>query len=68
MFRSQEHNVCFTTKIGFHVDSSIAGSLRTFMANCGLTNALTDVHSEKVPNTHVRGSKKIDFVLVTDGI
>jgi hypothetical protein len=38
------------------------------MANCGLTNALTDVHSEQVPNTHGRGSKQIDFDLVTDGI
>jgi hypothetical protein len=38
------------------------------MANCGLTNALTDVHSEQVPSTHVRGSKKIDFALVTDRI
>jgi hypothetical protein len=38
------------------------------MANCGLTNALMDVHSEQVPNTHVRGSKKIDFSLVLDGI
>jgi hypothetical protein len=38
------------------------------MANWGLTNALTDVHSEQVPNTHVRGSKQIDFALVTDGI
>jgi hypothetical protein len=38
------------------------------MANCGLTNALTDVHSEQVPNTHVRGFKQIDFALVMDGI
>jgi hypothetical protein len=38
------------------------------MYNCVLTNALTDVHSEQVPNTHVRGSKKIDFAFVTDGI
>jgi hypothetical protein len=38
------------------------------MANCGLTNALTDIHSEQVPNTHVRGSKQIDFALVSDGI
>jgi hypothetical protein len=38
------------------------------MANCGLTNALTDVHADQVPNTHVRGSKQIDFALVTDGI
>jgi hypothetical protein len=38
------------------------------MANCGLTNALTDIHSEQVPNAHIRGSKQIDFALVTDGI
>jgi hypothetical protein len=38
------------------------------MANCGLTNALTDIHSEQVPNTHVRASKQIDFALVTDRI
>jgi hypothetical protein len=38
------------------------------MANYGLTNALTDVHSEQVPNTHVRVSKQIDFALVTYGI
>jgi hypothetical protein len=33
-----------------------------------MTNALTDDHSEQVPNTNVRGSKQIDFTLVTDGI
>jgi hypothetical protein len=38
------------------------------MANCGLTNALMDVHSEQVPNTHIRGSKQIDFTLVSDEI
>jgi hypothetical protein len=67
-YRPQEHDECFKTKGGFHVDGSIDGSLCTFMANCGLTNDLTDVHSEQVPNTHVRGSKQIDFALVTDGI
>jgi hypothetical protein len=67
-YRSQENNECFKTKSGFHVDGSIDGSLCTFMVNCRLTNALTDVHSEQVPNTHVRGSKQIDFALVTDGI
>jgi hypothetical protein len=67
-FRSQEHNECFKTKSVFHVNGSIDGSLRTFMANCRLTNALKDVHSEQVPNTHVRGSNQIEFVLVRDGI
>jgi hypothetical protein len=45
-YRSQEHNECFKTKSGFYADGSIDGSLRTFMVNCGLTNALTDLHSE----------------------
>jgi hypothetical protein len=67
-YQSQENNECFKTKSGFHANGSIDGSLRTFMSNCGLTNALTDVHLEQVPNTHVRGSKQIDFDLVTDGI
>jgi hypothetical protein len=67
-YRSQEHNECFKTKSGFHVDGSIDGSLCTFMVNCGLTNALTGVHSKQVPNTHVRGSKQKDFALVTDVI
>jgi hypothetical protein len=58
-YRSQEHNECFKTKSGLHVDGSIDGSLRTFMVICGMTNALTDVHSEQVPNTYVRGSKQI---------
>jgi hypothetical protein len=38
------------------------------MANFGLTNALTDVYSEQVPNTRVRVSNQIDFALVTDDI
>jgi hypothetical protein len=38
------------------------------MANYGFTNALMDVHAEQVTNTHVRGSKQIDFSLVTDKI
>jgi hypothetical protein len=67
-YRPQDPDACFKTKDGFQVDGSIDGSLRSFMANCGLTNALTDVHSEQVHNTHARGSKQIYFVLVTDGI
>jgi hypothetical protein len=51
----QEHDECFKTKGGFHVDGSIDGSLCTFMSNWGLTNAQTDVHLEQVPNTHGRG-------------
>jgi hypothetical protein len=36
------------------------------MANCGLTNALTDLHAEQVPNTRLRGSKRTDFAQVSD--
>jgi hypothetical protein len=67
-YRPQDHDACFKTKGGFQVNGIIDGSLRSFMSNCGLTNAMTDLHSEQVPNTHVRGSKQIDFALVTDGI
>jgi hypothetical protein len=55
-YRPQEHDECFKTKEGFHVNGSIDGSLSTFMSNCRLTNSLTDVHPDQVPNTHVRGS------------
>jgi hypothetical protein len=44
-YRPQDHDACFKTKGGFQFDGSITGSLRSFMANCGLTNALTDIHS-----------------------
>jgi hypothetical protein len=44
-YRPQDHDACFKTKGGFQVDGSIDGPLRSFMANCGLTNTLTDVHS-----------------------
>jgi hypothetical protein len=39
-YRPQDHYACFKTKGGFQVDGSIDGSLRSFMANCRLTNAL----------------------------
>jgi hypothetical protein len=67
-YRPQEHNECFKTRSGSHVDINIDGSLRTFMANCGLTNALMDVHAEQVPNTYIRGAEQMYFALVTDGI
>jgi hypothetical protein len=67
-YRPQEHAECFKTKEGFHVDGSIDGSLHTFMSNCGLTNALTDVHPEQVPNTHVRVSNQINFAIKAIGL
>jgi hypothetical protein len=38
------------------------------MSNCGLRNALREFHGGVVPNTHMRGSKQIDFVLTTGGL
>jgi hypothetical protein len=67
-YRPQGHDACFKRKQGFKVEGSIDGSIRSFMANWGLTNALADIHSEQVPNTHVRGSKQIGFALVAYGI
>jgi hypothetical protein len=67
-YRPQDHDASFKAKGGFQVNVSIDGSLRSFMANYGLTNTLMYVHSEQVPHTHVRGSKQIYFTLVTDGI
>jgi hypothetical protein len=56
---------------GFHIDGSIDGSITTYTHNCGLSNTLSERHAETgtdIPNTHLRGSKKIDFVLTTAGI
>jgi hypothetical protein len=64
----QGHTTQYMTRNYFHVDGSIDGSLQTFMGNCGLRNALREFHGGVVPNTHMRGSKQIEFVLTTDGL
>jgi hypothetical protein len=64
----QGHTPQYTTNKHFHVDGSIDGSLHTFMGNCGLRNALHEFHGGVVPNTHMRGSNHIDFVLPTGGL
>jgi hypothetical protein len=56
---------------GFHIDGSIDGSIATYTQNCCLSNILSERHAESgadIPNTHLRGSKQIDFVLTTAGI
>jgi hypothetical protein len=62
-FQAQTHDVKFVTKHGFHVDGSINGSLHTFMRNCGLLNVIKELNEGTTPNTHNRGSQKIDFIL-----
>jgi hypothetical protein len=38
------------------------------MSNCGLDNAITLMHDGVFPNTHMRGSSKIDFPLTSVGL
>jgi hypothetical protein len=64
----QGHMTQYVTSKHFCVDGSIDGSLHSFMGNCGLRNALREFHSGVVPNTHMCGSKQIDFVFTTGGL
>jgi hypothetical protein len=70
-FRSQNHDHKYKSDKGFHIDGSIDGPIATCTHNCGLSNTLSELHAETgayIPNTHLRGSKQIDFVLTTAGI
>jgi hypothetical protein len=67
-FLSQNHAHKYKSDKGFHIDGSIDGSIVTYTHNCGLSNILSERHAEtgtSIPNTHLRGSKQIDFVLTT---
>jgi hypothetical protein len=64
----QGHTTQYVTSKHFHVDGSIDGSLHSFMVNCGLRNALREFHGGVVPNTHMCGSRQIDFVLTIGGL
>jgi hypothetical protein len=70
-FRSQNHAHKYKPDKGFHIDGFINGSIVTYTRKCGLSNILTERHAETgtaIPNTHLRGSKQIDFVLTAAGI
>jgi hypothetical protein len=67
----QNHDHKYKLDKGFHIDGSIDGSIATYSHNCGMSNILSERHAEsgaEIPNTHLRGSKQIDFVLTTSGI
>jgi hypothetical protein len=69
--RSKNHDHKCKSDKGFHIDGSIDGSIATYTQNCGMSNILSERHAEsgaEIPNTHLRGSKQIDFVLTTSGI
>jgi hypothetical protein len=68
---SQNHDHKYKLDKGFHIDGSIDGSIATYTQNCGLSNILSERHTEsgaEIPNTHLRWSKQIDFVLMTASI
>jgi hypothetical protein len=69
--RYQNHDHKYKSDKGFHIYGSIDSSIATYTHNCGLSNILSERHTEAgadIPNTHLRGSKQIDFVLNTAGI
>jgi hypothetical protein len=69
--REQSHQHKYKSNNGFHIDGSIDGSIATYIRNCSLSNILVKRHAEsdsEIPNTHLRGSKQIEFVLETPGI
>jgi hypothetical protein len=69
--RSQNHDHKYKSDKGFHIDGSIDGSIATYTQNCGLSNILSEHYAESgadIPNTHLRRSEQIDFVLTTAGI
>jgi hypothetical protein len=68
-YRPQCHDKQFESDGGFNIDGPIDGSLKTFMENTGLVNALNNKHgSGNVPPTREPGSKVIDYVLVSEGL
>jgi hypothetical protein len=69
--RLQNHDHKYKLEKGFHIDGSIDGSIATYTHNCGMINILSECHAEygaEIPNTYLRGSKQIDFVLTNAGI
>jgi hypothetical protein len=67
-YRPQGHADHFKSKTGFNIDGRIDGSLKTFLENTGLYNALNNKHGvENVPPTSEPGSKVIDYVFVSEG-
>jgi hypothetical protein len=67
--RPQPHSQQFTSTLGFNIDGTLDGSLKTFITNCVLINVVASKQpGQPVPNTHNRGSKQIDFMLATPGI
>jgi hypothetical protein len=69
-YRLQGHADHFESKTGFNIDGRIDGSLKMFLENTGLYNALNNKHgSENVPIKREPGAKVIDYdVFVSEGL
>jgi hypothetical protein len=70
-FRSHNHDHKYKLDKGFHIDGSIDSSIATYTHNCGLIYTLSERHAKTgtaIPNTHLRGLKRIEFVFTTAGI
>jgi hypothetical protein len=68
-YRPQGHADHFESKTGFNIDGTINGSLKMFLENAGLYNALNNTHgSDNVHPNREPGSKVIDYVFVLEGI
>jgi hypothetical protein len=69
LYRPQCHCKHYKLDGGFNTDGRIDGSLKTFLENTGLYDALKNKHvMENVPPTRELGSNGIDYVLVSEGL
>jgi hypothetical protein len=65
----QGHKDHFESKTGFNINGKGDGSLKIFLENTGLYNALNNKHGpENVPSAREPGSKVIDYVFVSEGL
>jgi hypothetical protein len=66
-YRPKGHDKKFESDGGFNIDGHIDDSLKTFMENTGLVNALNNKHgSGNFQPTREPGSKVIDYVRVSE--
>jgi hypothetical protein len=68
-YRLQGHADHFESNTGFNIDGRIDGSLKMFLQNAGLYNALNNKHGSKnVPPAREPGSKVTYYVCVSEGL
>jgi hypothetical protein len=66
--RHSSHPVIFKTGVPT-ADKKQDGTLASLIATCGLTDPLARHHNQRpFPPSHIRGSERIDFILVTPAL